>query len=1020
MNTASLLSWKYSGYMIFFLIAFPLETMSQPCIVTAGYDKSINCSETTTLSAEVAWEIVNGPSWGQIRSIQFFDTQIGIVALGPGLYKTNDGGSTWQSLFNDPNGNFEDIFFVNSMSGYAISSSGLLAHTSDGGNTWVSIQTGKANMKCIYFTNIQTGFMAGALGKLFRTNDSGNTWIQINCGLTQIIRNITFTTPQKGYLVGHFGNSLSTQDGGNSWQPFSIPGVSSTTHLYTLNFVTPDTGFITGSQSVVYKTVDAGQHWTAKATPLPKSLESASFFNSRHGIVGGQNGCVFVTHDGCNSFSQMQGTGNELITSLYYNNWRSGWMGNQSGSLRKLINGFTTFQWFPIEGLDNPEAFTVTANPTHSTTYTVTATDPSGCSHSDSVYITVENHLEQYTYNVGVVCGNTTRLRAPEYFRNISVDTIPDDIRDFLVSDSLTWIYVNSLGRIRKTTNAGSTWNTVFQPYNNDGPRRLACNSENIMLGAGVNGFLIRSVNFGNTWQTISTPVNQYLSDIIFANPTTVYACGSNGTIIKSIDAGISWNSLASPISWDWLYINFQHPDTGYVYAPGILFRTDNGGNSWIQVFQDYNITTNISLSGSRHILLTAYDKVIKSNDYGTTWEQFYTPVNMYWSESCMILEGPKKWRLASSQWIYLTEDGGSSYYKYKISDIDNVYNRIYSLSPLKHVISGGYGQIYTQINCSYQWSPDSLVSEPNAQYTETTAIDDYSLTLSTTLDGVLCPSESFYNIHTLADTTHPIICKVSCDHSIQKNKIYWYCNSTNSIDSVILYRSFAGTGEFTRIGTEKYSQSGYFTDSLSLPENMQYDYKIGCIKHCKLSSQIGSPHSSILLTGRKVNNKNLIAWTPYHGYPVGQYLIYYGTNADQLSLIDSVSNELNTYTHNQATSNTHYYYISIVPVSPCLTGNFPESHSNLLNIDYSGLSQDTEPQKFKLHPNPCRNQLNIENTEQYACIYQLFDITGHKISQFHTQEKSFQINVENIQAGVYFLRIISNLHTMQMKFIKH
>jgi photosystem II stability/assembly factor-like uncharacterized protein len=117
-----------------------------------------------------------------------------------------------------------------------------------------------------------------------------------------------------------------------------------------------------------------------------------------------------------------------------------------------------------------------------------------------------------------------------------------DQLRQLVFTDPTTAYVIADIGRIRKTTDGGSTWS---------------------MLSTGTTDAL-----FG----------------IDFVNATTAYACGDHGTIIRTTDAGEMWTAQSSGLN-EFLYgIDFTAPDTGYICSwSGKILKTTNGGVTFIQ-----------------------------------------------------------------------------------------------------------------------------------------------------------------------------------------------------------------------------------------------------------------------------------------------------------------------------------------------------------------------------------------------------------------------------------------------------
>jgi photosystem II stability/assembly factor-like uncharacterized protein len=89
--------------------------------------------------------------------------------------KSTDNGNSWNLIFSDTTGYLLDLFFPSDSIGYITSDSGKIFKTSDGGSTWQTINTGYNYLGSLYFLNDETGYVVGMSG-IYMTKDGGNTW----------------------------------------------------------------------------------------------------------------------------------------------------------------------------------------------------------------------------------------------------------------------------------------------------------------------------------------------------------------------------------------------------------------------------------------------------------------------------------------------------------------------------------------------------------------------------------------------------------------------------------------------------------------------------------------------------------------------------------------------------------------------------------------------------------------------------------------------------------------------------
>lgn len=120
-----------------------------------------------------------GVNWGQIaqfggvfKSSSFLNDQQGWV-IGSALYRTNNGGTSWDTLQTNLSG-INSIFFTNSSCGFMVGSGGLIFRTNDGGRNWTLSQSSTFNdLQSIYMLNEYVGVACGATGTVLWTENSG-------------------------------------------------------------------------------------------------------------------------------------------------------------------------------------------------------------------------------------------------------------------------------------------------------------------------------------------------------------------------------------------------------------------------------------------------------------------------------------------------------------------------------------------------------------------------------------------------------------------------------------------------------------------------------------------------------------------------------------------------------------------------------------------------------------------------------------------------------------------------------
>jgi len=180
-------------------------------------------------------------------SLDFVNENLGFVSGGYNqrrTYKTTDGGELWRVVLQE---SFNQIQFVDEKTGYGRSTYRGVYKTIDGGENWAIIFSSEKNVKSIYFIDDQNGFVIGQDGMAFKTEDGGDTWKEIDLPYLDF-EYVRFYSKNVGYAFEDYGKLFKTVDGGHSWE--KIYQLSGLTDL-ALN----DEGqiYITGSYGKILK-----------------------------------------------------------------------------------------------------------------------------------------------------------------------------------------------------------------------------------------------------------------------------------------------------------------------------------------------------------------------------------------------------------------------------------------------------------------------------------------------------------------------------------------------------------------------------------------------------------------------------------------------------------------------------------------------------------------------------------------------------------------------------------------------
>jgi photosystem II stability/assembly factor-like uncharacterized protein len=191
-------------------------------------------------------------------------------------------------------GKQDDITFIDEHTGWYVNGYGSIYRTDDGGNTWEKqVEKKGAFFRCIAFLDKNVGF-AGTVGTdyfpnvtdtipLYGTKDGGKTWNPVNykgnyvkglCAIDivkeQYINHGEIAYKYHLFGVGRVGspaNSLISHDGGETWVSKSMN--ANCKMLFDIKMFNKKEGFacaatdedIEKSNALILKTVDGGESW---------------------------------------------------------------------------------------------------------------------------------------------------------------------------------------------------------------------------------------------------------------------------------------------------------------------------------------------------------------------------------------------------------------------------------------------------------------------------------------------------------------------------------------------------------------------------------------------------------------------------------------------------------------------------------------------------------------------------------------------------------------------------------------
>ncbi|MCX6563821.1 MAG: hypothetical protein NTU60_09475, partial [Candidatus Aminicenantes bacterium] len=498
-------------------------------------------------SASPTWKRL-GPFDGEIKAVAVDPSDPNIIyAGGAGLYKSADGGASWNRLAFGPGTSdvVHIVFDPANASRILIGSGGHVYESPDRGQTW----TYRAGFVPIFNWLVvdpasPTTLYAGA-GVIWRSLDSGETWSQFlfaQGGGTHHRIVIDPSAPSTMFTSMGFRGVLKTTDGGSTWQEMNV-GLDDLTGIGDLCMdpKNPSVLYVETTKGI-YKSANSGSSWTPAGSSgkAPRMLQIHPLSTSTiYGSDGGK--LVYRSQDGGATWQEFD------LSALLQ-------ISLKDGSFTASINGL--------------------------------ALDPA----------------TPATLYLASGFGPLKTTDGGANWQWIRKDLIAVGIGSLAIDPATSALYAGTARGFQRSPDGGATWTQVSAL---DYTSIVAQPTNPTTLFAISGGWIRKSVDGGESWAACGAPDywTAIPQEIVLdpVNGATIYLLGyyygfrlysplfqkslDGGATYKSLDGGATWLATSVPDSKHFVTTLIADPQgMDVVYAGttgGGLFKTTNGGETW-------------------------------------------------------------------------------------------------------------------------------------------------------------------------------------------------------------------------------------------------------------------------------------------------------------------------------------------------------------------------------------------------------------------------------------------------------
>lgn len=573
----------------------------------------------------VTWSFVNTPLFGNaknINSVWFIDANTGYIGgqwntldSVPKLYRTTNGGASWDSL-NAP------AVAAKSRIGY-VNNANVPAQL-------VDVDAKGKEIIRIEFSNANTGYVIGGAQSIYKRIPAVNATTCLPTGST------TSTSGDFAALVWKYSNgvlydySLTKERLGYSGittnnvlcnTQFSSSAITPTNQTYKAINIINDSLIVIMSfnnNCVVRVHTGANDFTTNLANnqpergryqimnfPFPPTQGPQAgspipavqvlYASNPYNIRRAANGKLYAT-----SFSASFSPENKMFTSVdtgrTWKQERNLPTGRNYSEFSVSTMDISPSGNFLFMGVNGVHSDSIPGSPTRSNYITV----PAAAGYSKMEFANCNNGIAAggpnitYTTDGGKTWVNNFRADFAASNWNINSVAFPTTAKSF---------YAGSNGVLYSSPDRGLTMDPILSDFDVQmydiavkGDTIWACGTGAFSVPtASRRPKVFRSLNGGATWTTISAPFTagstaQSFYDIEFPTNLVGYMSGTRDTIWKTTDGGTTWSKLPLPtpgVTPQISYTDLQALDANTVFVTGngyprqVVFKTIDGGQTW-------------------------------------------------------------------------------------------------------------------------------------------------------------------------------------------------------------------------------------------------------------------------------------------------------------------------------------------------------------------------------------------------------------------------------------------------------
>ena len=321
----------------------------------------------------------------------------------------------------------------------------------------------------------------------------------------------------------------------------------------------------------------------------------------------------------------------------------------------------------------------------------------------------------------------------------------------------------------------------------------------------------------------------------------------------------------------------------------------------------------------------------------------------------------------------------------------------------------------------TYLWSGGSTNED-----LQSATVGNYQLTVT---DQGGCQAVAYSELNGI-NLNAAEICLVTVDTATNGNIVVWTKDYGLGIAEYQIFKETAIFNQFQYLNTVPFDSLSQYVDLAANPDVHSYKYKVRTIDSCGNASDFLALHKTIFVNATLgASNEVNVTWDEYIGIDYDQYYILRNHPSTGWEVIDSVPDNVHSYTDiNYPNLTGLEYSIEVIPNSTCTAlraQDHNSTRSNQASIAFpggGGTGIDENSVGMIVYPNPNDGLFSVKLDQTLAnAEVSIIDIRGRVLETKSMNGKlSETIDISDNASGIYFVELRAENIQKTIRIVKH